>query len=89
MILTFSDKGKLADLPGLQQRASLTSEEWDDFLQYTSQVLSNLVNYKSFGFTKIIPRIPEDKFAAVVEKSANASEALSLWNEVTNMLPRS
>lgn len=51
-------------------------------MQYTTQVLSNLVNYKSFGFTKIIPRIPEAKFAAVVEKSANASEALTLWNEV-------
>ena len=82
LILTFSDKGQLADLPGLQQKASLTSEEWEDLLQYTSQVLSNLVNYKSFGFTKIIPRIPEEKFAAAIAKSANASQALALWNEV-------
>ena len=40
------------------------------------------MNYKSFGFTKIISRIPEDAFAAVVEKSANAANALPLWNEL-------
>ena len=46
------------------------------------QVLSNLVNFRSFGFTKIVPRIPEDKFAAIVEKSANAANAVPLWNEL-------
>lgn len=46
------------------------------------QVLSNLVNFRSFGFTKIVPRVPEEKFAAVVEKSANAANAVPLWNEV-------
>ena len=45
-------------------------------------MLSNLVNYKSFGFTKIVPRIPEDKFAAVVEASANAANAVPIWNEL-------
>ena len=40
------------------------------------------MNYKSFGFTKIIPRIPEDAFAAVVEKSANVANAVPLWNEL-------
>ena len=43
------------------------------------------MNYKSFGFTKIVPRIPEEKFAAVVEKSANAANALPLWNEVRTL----
>ena len=45
-------------------------------------MLSNLVNYKSFGFTKIVPRIPEDKFAAVVEASANAANAVPIWSEL-------
>ena len=40
------------------------------------------MNYKSFGFTKIVPRIPEDKFAAVVEASANAANAVPIWNEL-------
>jgi dipeptidyl-peptidase-3 len=46
------------------------------------QVLSNLVNYRSFGFTKIIPRISSDKFAAVVTSSPGKKKALPLWNEV-------
>ncbi|KAH9899428.1 aflatoxin-detoxifizyme [Cubamyces lactineus] len=82
LILTFSENGKLADLEALQQRSGIPAEDWEDLLQYTGQVLSNLVNYKSFGFTKIVPRIPEEKFAAVVEKSANAANALPLWNEL-------
>ncbi|KAH9951241.1 aflatoxin-detoxifizyme [Amylocystis lapponica] len=82
LILTFSDSGKLANLEGLKQRSALTTEEWDDLLQYTSQVLSNFANYKSFGFSKIVPRVTEAKFAAVVEKSANVSEALPLWKDL-------
>ncbi|KAI0650861.1 aflatoxin-detoxifizyme [Trametes meyenii] len=93
LILTFSENGKLADLAALQQRSGVSAEEWEDLLQYTSQVLSNLVNFKSFGFTKIVPRVPEEKFAAVVEKSANASNAVPLWNElkehIYQLLPES
>ncbi|KAI0722500.1 aflatoxin-detoxifizyme [Earliella scabrosa] len=93
LILTFSENGKLADLEALQQKSGLSADEWEDLLQYTSQVLSNLVNFKSFGFTKIVPRVPEDKFAAVVEKSANAANAVPLWNElkehIYQLLPES
>ncbi|KAI1795058.1 aflatoxin-detoxifizyme [Ganoderma leucocontextum] len=82
LILTFSENGKLADLDALHEKSGVSAEEWNDLLQYTSQVLSNLANYKSFGFTKIAPRIPEDKFAAIIEKSANAANAVPLWNEL-------
>jgi len=47
------------------------------------QVLSNLVNYRTFGFTKIIPRISIDKFEAVVANSANAPKALLLWKDAS------
>jgi len=79
----------------------VSDEEWEDLLQYSSQVrawfrsspfgsnpgiadqvLSNLVNYKSFGFTKFIPRIPEEKFEAVVKVSPNASNTLGIWESV-------
>jgi hypothetical protein len=46
------------------------------------QVLSNLANFKTFGFTKFVPRVPQEKFAAVVESSYNAANAVPLWNEV-------
>ncbi|KAG1782483.1 peptidase family M49-domain-containing protein [Suillus placidus] len=84
LILTFSSNGKLADLDALSQESGISHEEFEQVLQYSSQaiVLHNLVNYKSFGFTKIVPRVSEAKFAAVVEKSANAANAIPLWNEL-------
>ncbi|KAF5392065.1 hypothetical protein D9757_003299 [Collybiopsis confluens] len=82
LILTFSDSGKLANLARLQSSSGLSSEEWEDLMQYTVQVLSNLVNYRSFGFTKIIPRIPESRFEAVIQKSANSDKASVLWSKL-------
>lgn len=59
---------------------SLSASEIGFFQQ---KVLHNLVNYKSFGFTKIVPRVSEEKFAAVVEASANSANATPLWNEAS------
>jgi hypothetical protein len=47
-------------------------------------VLSNLANYKTFGFTKFVPRVPQTKFSVVVENSPNAANAVPLWDEVRN-----
>lgn len=49
----------------------------------TDQVLSNLSNYKSFGFTKFIPRASQESFEAVVRNSPNSSSALPQWNKVS------
>ncbi|KIM49127.1 hypothetical protein M413DRAFT_406383 [Hebeloma cylindrosporum] len=69
LILTFSDaSGRcLADLDLLQKSSGLSAAEWEDLLQYTIQVLSNLVNFRTFGFTKIIPRVSANKFEAVLK----------------------
>ena len=40
-------------------------------------------NYRAFGYTKLVPRVPADKFKAVISNSANADKALVLWEEVT------
>ncbi|PPQ86247.1 hypothetical protein CVT25_005576 [Psilocybe cyanescens] len=83
LISTFSgEKGTLADVEVLQKKSGLSSTEWEDLLQYTSQVLSNLVNFKTFGFTKIVPRLPAGKFEAVVANSSNADKALPLWKNL-------
>ncbi|KIK08637.1 hypothetical protein K443DRAFT_672163 [Laccaria amethystina LaAM-08-1] len=80
LILTFSnDANGLANLAKLQTDAALSLTEWEDLLQYTSQVFSNLVNFKTFGFTKIVPRVSSEKFEAVVSHSANSAKALPLW----------
>ena len=46
-----------------------------------------MVNYRSFGFTKILPRVSVEKFAEVVQNSVNSANALPLWNEVSPILP--
>lgn len=93
LVLTFSKDGKLADLSALKQQSGISDDDWRNLLQYTTQVLSNLANFRSFGFTKIVPRVPEASFLAVVEKSANAGQALPLFNELKDhiyqLLPES
>ncbi|KAI5124508.1 hypothetical protein M0805_003032 [Coniferiporia weirii] len=82
LILTFSDNGKLANLAELKAKSGVDEESWSSLLQYSSQVLSNLVNFRSFGFTKIIPRISEGDFENVVNSCVNANEAVPLWERV-------
>ncbi|KAF9074653.1 aflatoxin-detoxifizyme [Rhodocollybia butyracea] len=82
LILTFSDNGILADLAKLQSASGLSSEEWEDVMQYSVQVLSNFVNYRSFGFTKIIPRVSESKFEAVVQNSSSSNKAMAMWSKL-------
>ena len=38
LILTFSENGKLADLAALQEKSGIAVSDWEDLLQYTSQV---------------------------------------------------
>ncbi|KAF9005642.1 aflatoxin-detoxifizyme [Cyathus striatus] len=83
LVLTFSDTNNaLADLDKLKAESGISEANWTDLLQYTTQVLSNLVNYKSFGFTKIVPRIPAEKFASVVLHSENKDKVASLWESL-------
>lgn len=44
--------------------------------------MSNLVNFKTFGFTKIVPRVAANKFESVVNKSASSPKARKLWKDV-------
>lgn len=55
------------------------------YLEYASQFLSNLGNYKSFGDKKFIPRIEENDFDALVELTNNA-RARKLFDGVRGAL---
>ncbi|QRW16305.1 dipeptidyl peptidase 3 [Rhizoctonia solani] len=81
-IFSTSDGHKITDLVDLKSKSGLDEEEWTLLLEYVAQVFSNLVNYKSFGFTKFVPRLPEDKFAKVVEASPSSSKALPQWEKL-------
>ncbi|KAG8958231.1 hypothetical protein FRC00_002926 [Tulasnella sp. 408] len=87
IILTFSDGDKkaLTDLDALKAKSGLNDDEWQWTLEYAAQVLTNLVNYKSFGFSKFIPRVSQEKFREVVEKSGS-SKALQLWTDLAEKI---
>lgn len=83
MLLTFSSApAKLADLEAIQSKAGVSKEEWTFALEYAAQVTSILTNYKSFGFSKYIPRVPKESFRKIVESSPQADEAVKLWDKL-------
>lgn len=51
------------------------------YLEYASQFLSNLGNYKSFGDVKFIPRISKEDFETLVELT-NSETVLQLFESV-------
>jgi len=53
---------------------SISKEQVQQYLDYASQFLSNLGNYKSFGDTKFVPRVSQEAFRALAA-AANAAEA--------------
>ncbi|KAK5110374.1 hypothetical protein LTR62_006082 [Meristemomyces frigidus] len=64
------------DWQALGQKAGLSSNDLKHFLSYAAQFLGNTGNYKSFGDSKFIPRLPADKVAAL---AATDSEAQKLY----------
>lgn len=81
ILLVFSsEKGKFADINGIKKQSGVSDEAWLWALEYSAQVVSILLNYKSFGFSKFVPRVSATEFKAIVKSSPQASEALKLWD---------
>jgi dipeptidyl-peptidase III len=54
----------------LQEKAGISAEELQSFLEYAAQFLGNCGNYKSFGDAKFVPRCSSfDALAAVSPKA--------------------
>lgn len=58
--------------------AGLSSDELKAFLNYAAQFLGNCGNFKSFGDTKFVPRLPERQFKALASIAPNGIE---LWEK--------
>ncbi|PIK55392.1 putative dipeptidyl peptidase 3 [Apostichopus japonicus] len=70
----------------LEKVAGLSAEEFQALLMYCSAFLSNFGNYKSFGDTKFVPDISQEKLEGIVmcskAHSVDPSGVDELWNLV-------
>lgn len=58
----------------LQKTSALSEDDIKDYLNYAAQFLGNTGNYKSFGDSKFIPRIPQSKFAVLAKASPETEQ---------------
>uniref|UniRef100_A0A3Q3BMH5 Dipeptidyl peptidase 3 n=1 Tax=Haplochromis burtoni TaxID=8153 RepID=A0A3Q3BMH5_HAPBU len=79
-----------AQLEQVATAAGLSSEEYQAFLVYAAGLYANMGNYKSFGDTKFIPNLPEDKLKALVWASQafqeQPAEMEALWDSCSCLL---
>ncbi|VVT46966.1 uncharacterized protein SAPINGB_P001476 [Magnusiomyces paraingens] len=71
-----------ATVKGIYDETTLKDASAQDvqyYLEYASQFLSNLGNYKSFGDVKFVPRLTPEAFKSIVSVD---SKALELYNTV-------
>ncbi|XP_066575009.1 dipeptidyl peptidase 3 [Amia ocellicauda] len=79
-----------AQLEPVATAAGLTPEEFQAFLVYAAGVYANMGNYKSFGDTKFIPNLPQEKLKALVWQSQafqdNPGEMEALWASCAGLM---
>lgn len=62
------------DWKALQQKAGVSDQDLQFFLEYAVQFLGNCGNYKGFGDSKFVPRCEEKAFDALASTSPKANE---------------
>ena len=60
---------KLSELKESALKADVSDDDFKAFMVYSSGVLANMGNYKSFGDSKIIPNLPKEKLEAITKAS--------------------
>ncbi|KAI5369498.1 Putative Peptidase family M49 [Septoria linicola] len=71
------------DWKAAQAKAGISDDELKHFLSFAAMFLGNTGNYKSFGDSKFIPRIPKEKFGAL---AATSDTAAKLFAQVKDVL---
>jgi len=71
------------DWKTLQREAGLSDKDLQDFLDYSAQFLGNLGNFKSFGDSKFVPRLPQRQLKALATATV---KALHLYTKVENAI---
>jgi hypothetical protein len=67
-------KSSNSDWKAVQQKAGISDEDLQHFLQDAAQFLGNCGNYKGFGDSKFVPRCDEKAFDALATVSPKANE---------------
>ncbi|KAJ3251645.1 hypothetical protein HDU77_005765 [Chytriomyces hyalinus] len=67
------DPKTIRDVSAYKSASGLSEESWKAFIEYNSQVLYYLSNFKSFGDTKFVPNVSEAEFTQAVLASGSAS----------------
>lgn len=64
----------------LAQKANVSNEHLQYFLEYATQFLGNCGNYKGFGDSKFIPRLPVESLQALASTSPESKAAFEKAN---------
>jgi dipeptidyl-peptidase-3 len=81
---TFGASGD-SQFAALKHQSQVSDKEFDLILSFCAQFLGNAGNFKSFGDTKFIPRVPADVFRKVVLAS-NSQAALKHYDACKDKL---
>ncbi|CAG8768538.1 1884_t:CDS:2, partial [Acaulospora colombiana] len=87
LVLVFTnEEGKCVNFDKLKEDSQSSEEQWKHALSYAAQVFGNLLNYKSFGFTKFVPRIKINDFKRIIEACPNHEKAKPLWDKLSDYI---
>lgn len=70
----------------LKLKEVLDSQAVTEYLEYASQFLSNLGNYKSFGDKKFVPKITPEKFGKLVQEGVKDSGLTKTYESIKEAL---
>lgn len=77
--------GPLSNEAYIQKLSSVDPATVTHYLEYASQFLSNLGNYKSFGDKKFVPQLSKEQFAQLVAATGNRN-LVALYESVETAL---
>ncbi|KAI8805257.1 peptidase family M49-domain-containing protein [Cladochytrium replicatum] len=83
-------KGRKLDLDVLQKHADLTDQEMKDFMIWVGNFLGYFTIFNVFGGNRWIPRIPRDRFDAVVQAAQDAAgtdaDIVNRWSNLGDFI---
>ena len=84
--VTFLSLQDTAELRAAAIKSGVSEEDFTSFMVYCNGIYDNMGNYKGYGDTKIVPKIPVETFEAIVKASqafsADSDSISAIWDAV-------